>query len=351
MASPDATGTNADSSVSVIIPAYRAASHIAGAIDSVLAQTRPAHEIIVVNDGSPDAAELEQSLAPYGNRLVYITQQNAGAAAARNAGLRHATGTYAALLDADDIWAPEFVADQVAFLERTGFDMVYADAAIEGDPFAAGRTYMDLLPSRGEVSVRSLLLRTCNVLTSTVVARRSVLLSAGLFDSSLRMAEDYDFWLRLAHQGARIGFQRRVLATRRSRADSTSADDIALFRGVLAVYHKNSALELSDAERTAMLHATRLTEGALALRVAKQELYRGDFAAAISGVRAANQVFDRWKLRLALFGLDLTPRLMRWIHRRRVLADDALRSGGQPTRVQSSEPEPRPRAVPGESST
>lgn len=90
---------------SVIIPAYNSAATIATAIDSVLAQTWPAHELIVVDDGSTDATA--ERIRAYGERVRYVHQPNAGVSAARNHGIRVATGDWLAFLDADDLYLPD----------------------------------------------------------------------------------------------------------------------------------------------------------------------------------------------------------------------------------------------------
>ena len=114
--------------VSVVIPAYQAARWIAEALDLVLAQTFHDYEIIVVNDGSPDTVDLERVLQRYRERIIYLCQENRGLAGARNTGIRAASGRYIAPLDADDLWEPEFLAEQVAMLEADpALDMVYAD--------------------------------------------------------------------------------------------------------------------------------------------------------------------------------------------------------------------------------
>jgi len=85
--------------VSVIIPAYNVAPYIAQTLHSVFAQTKPAFEVIVVNDGSPDTAELEEVLRPFRDRIVYLKQENRGLSGARNTGIRAATGDLIALVD------------------------------------------------------------------------------------------------------------------------------------------------------------------------------------------------------------------------------------------------------------
>src|SRR5581483_4665750 len=104
--------------VSVIIPAYNAAAFIAETLDSVYAQTFADFEVIVVNDGSPDTEDLERELAPYREKLSYIKQENQGAAAARNTGIKAARGEFVAFLDADDTWLLAFLEKQLDLLER-----------------------------------------------------------------------------------------------------------------------------------------------------------------------------------------------------------------------------------------
>jgi glycosyltransferase involved in cell wall biosynthesis len=89
---------------SAVIPAYNAEKHIARAIDSVLAQTRPADEIIVVDDGSID--KTPDVVRSFGDKVIFIQQENAGASAARNTGINAASGDWIAFLDADDEWLP-----------------------------------------------------------------------------------------------------------------------------------------------------------------------------------------------------------------------------------------------------
>lgn len=104
--------------VSVIIPFYSHLDWLYEAIESVLAQTYPIHEIILVNDGSKE--DMTKFLAKYGDKIIYIYQKNAGSAAARNYGIRRATGDYIAFEDSDDIWFPTKLEKQVAFMESTG---------------------------------------------------------------------------------------------------------------------------------------------------------------------------------------------------------------------------------------
>lgn len=103
--------------VSVIIPFYSHLDWLYEAIESVFSQTYTSYEVILVNDGSKE--NMTEFLQKYGERIIYLEQENAGPAAARNNGIRHATGDYIAFEDSDDVWLPTKLEKQVAFMEKT----------------------------------------------------------------------------------------------------------------------------------------------------------------------------------------------------------------------------------------
>src|SRR5437016_5344550 len=110
--------------VSVIIPAYNKAEYTRRTVESVLAQTYPNVEIIVVDDGSKD--ETSNVMAEYGSRINYILKVNGGACSARNEGIRRATGEYVTFLDCDDLFYPEKLQKCVLHLEENSqFGFVY----------------------------------------------------------------------------------------------------------------------------------------------------------------------------------------------------------------------------------
>lgn len=104
--------------VSVIIPFYSGLDWLYDAVDSVFSQTYSNYEVILVNDGSDE--DLTDFLKKYGDRIIYIYQENSGPGAARNAGIRRATGDYIAFEDSDDIWFPTKLEKQIAFMEKIG---------------------------------------------------------------------------------------------------------------------------------------------------------------------------------------------------------------------------------------
>jgi glycosyltransferase involved in cell wall biosynthesis len=293
----------------VIIPAYNTSQYIADTLDSVFAQTFKDYEVIVINDGSPDTPELEKALQPYRDRILYLKQENRGLAGARNTGIRHAQGKYVAFLDSDDCWYPDFLESQVKLLEGAGSpDLVYADSLEVGNAPGLPHRFMEANPSRGEPTFESLLVGKCVVVVSCAVARRQVLIDAGLFDERLRSVEDYDLWLRVAHRGGRITYQEKVLAKRRVRPDSLSADAVRMKEYHLQVLEKlDKTLALSQKTRSLLHRHIELVQARLELAKGKNCLAAGRHAEAREHLSTANAYFRSLKLHLTVSLLAYAP--------------------------------------------
>lgn len=311
--------------VSVIIPAYNTAPYIAAAVGSVFAQTYTSYEVIVINDGSPDTPELEAALAPFRDRIVYLVQENRGLAAARNAGIRAARGRYIALLDSDDAWEPDYLASQVAILEaQPSIAGVYPNARIVGDHPHAGLTYMDVCPSRGEPTFRSVLTQECNVFVSMLL-RKEAVVRAGLFDPELRSVEDFDLWLRMLARGERLAINRQVLVRFLKRRTSLSADPIWMGENVLKVLDKaHATLDLPPDDRAALAERRNWFRAQLELARGKRAFFRRDFDGAIEHIERGNGFLKSWKLRAVCALIRWFPRLMLRSYRLR----DRLLVGG-----------------------
>lgn len=190
--------------VSVVIPAYNAEKWVGCAIDSVLCQSYPRVELIVVNDGSSDGTE--RVCKSYGDKVRYIYQSNAGAAAARNTGIQNARGELVAFLDADDEYLPEMVATLAGALEKYP-QCVAASGAIRHD-FGGKITRKPspglVLRNGNECGVidffRTYCLCDC-VSAVSVMVRKRVLDAVGGFVVGLKMGEDREMWSRIAGQG------------------------------------------------------------------------------------------------------------------------------------------------------
>ena len=305
-----------DSSVpvfSTIIPAYNAASHIAETLNSVFAQTVDSYEIIVINDGSQDTADLERELEPYLERVIYISRANGGPAAARNTGILKAKGEYIAFLDSDDQWVPEHLAMVTdVFKQDPTIDLVYGDALNFGDVTEQGRTTMEGSPSEGLATFESLVLGRCTVVGSTVVVRRKALMEAGLFDESFMYGEDFDLWARLAYRGGRIDYQQRVHAHRRIHKGNLTADDIASFQGQARVLRKLiRELDLSRSLRYQIEREVEKCYAEVALGKCKQNLVEQRYKEAVSELQFANVSFRSRKLTMVIYLLRTVPQLVR----------------------------------------
>ena len=310
--------SSASPKVSVIIPAYNVTAYITEALDSLRAQTFRDFETIVVNDGSPDTENLEKVLKPYQQEIVYIKKENGGVSSARNAAIQASKGELVALLDPDDIWSPEYLEVQTGILDaEPEVDLVYPDAVFFGDTPWEGRTIMQMFPSKGEITFPKLAALECRVFVGVTV-RREVIFEAGLFDTSLPSAEDFDLWLRLARMGKNLKYHTRPLVRYRSRQDSLSHDSIALARSVLTVYDKFlSRPDLTATETQLLEELKRKQQADLSFYIGKKALYAGKNGEAADNLGRANQVLKRKKLSILLFAIRFTPGLVQqYIHRK-----------------------------------
>ncbi len=186
--------------VSVIVPTHNRDDLIGEALRSVLDQSYGDFEIVVVDNGSTDRTA--DVVAGFRDpRIRYHWQENSGLPAdSRNVGIRMSQGAYVAFLDSDDLWLPDKLERQVrAFRDRPALGLVCMNARILGDHPRAGQPLLRVTPPSGRVFVP--LLWENFILTLTAMVPRSVLDVVGLFDldPAIRRSEDYDLWLRIAH--------------------------------------------------------------------------------------------------------------------------------------------------------
>lgn len=181
--------------VSAIIPTYNRAGLVQDAVASVLAQTYRDFELLVVDDGSTDGTQ--EALAPFAGEIKVLSLPGRrGVSAARNAGIAAARGEWLAFLDSDDLWLPEKLARQLAFMEAnpqfllSQTEETWVRRGLRVNP---PRTHRK---EGGRIFLRSL--ERCLVSPSAVVLHRRLLEEHGGFDASLPAAEDYDLWLRLS---------------------------------------------------------------------------------------------------------------------------------------------------------
>ena len=195
--------------IAAVIPLYNKEPYIARAISSVLAQTKPVDEIIIVDDASTDGSveRLKAFPDPRIRVLRRTDPQQRGLPATRNLGIQSATSRWIALLDADDRWHEDFIeeseklmaqaSDRIGFI-FTGWESVWSDGAVTRDAYSARRDGQGLRRLDLDDFVSAWLdLDACPVFPSGVVIRRDTLHEAGLFQERCRRGEDKEMWLRV----------------------------------------------------------------------------------------------------------------------------------------------------------
>ncbi len=332
---------NEDVKVSVIIPAFNVSVSIAETLDSVLAQTCKNFEAIVVNDGSPDTEELEQILENYFPNIVYATQKNHGVSQARNTGICLSRGELIAFLDGDDVWLPDYLESQIKFLEANKLDMVYANAELIGDNFLQGNTYMETTPSNGEVNPVSLLNAACSVLTSGTVLRREILEKNNLFDTSANGIEDFDLWFRLAKNGAKIGYQKKVLMKYRVGASGLSGGNVQRGeRNVRVLNLIKNKYRLTIKEKKVWKHQMEFSLAELELEKGKVHIIKENYDKALDHITEANKFYQTPKLRflnwLLRFSPTLAARLFKTFRPEEVSFIDQTQSENSKFKIQDS---------------
>jgi glycosyltransferase involved in cell wall biosynthesis len=320
------SGSEKTPAVSVVMPAYRTTEYISEALDSLLAQTFRDFEIIVVNDGCPDTINLERALAPYRRFITYLALEHGGPACARNAGVQVARAPLLAMLDSDDVWEPDYLEVQVAAMQADpSIDLLYPNATLFGDTPAAGRTYMDLFPSHGEVTLQSVLEQRCRIFYG-LVARREAFLRAGLYNPAFVNGEDLDLYLRILNQGGRIAYHRRPLVRYRGRHGSITSKGVSASDGLLAVLRNaGRALALTDTERRCL--AAAITREAAHQRhaVGRKAFFEGDLETAYSNLSEANRYFHNGKTAVILGLIRFAPGFLRWVAKRRYGSNPPVR--------------------------
>jgi glycosyltransferase involved in cell wall biosynthesis len=208
--------------ISVVIPAYNAGRFVGEAIESVLNQTFQDFEIIVIDDGSTD--DTHDVVSSFGEKIIYIQQENNGPAAARNAGIKRSNSKYIAFLDADDWWVKNKFEEELNILDSMpDLAFVCSDWFAGHDGTEVRKSALqEYEASKNNLADFGLLLSENFVNTSTVLVQRQRLVDAGLFNECLRGAEDRDLWLRLLVTRKAYVLD-KPLAFRRFHQDNTSA--------------------------------------------------------------------------------------------------------------------------------
>jgi glycosyltransferase involved in cell wall biosynthesis len=260
---------------SIVISAYEAAGFIDRAVESALAQTVPAVEIIVSDDGSND--DLEGALAPYRDRVALLRGPHVGPPAARNRGFRAASGDFVANLDADDLLHPQWL-EALGELSsaRPDLDILSSDAYLVSAGHRLRRCYSKGWIFYTDDQRRRILQHNFICPGALAAVRRKRFVEIRGFDESIPWCDDWDFWLRLILSGSRAGCVDEPLADWTVRQDSVSTRRIDVIRDAVRLLEKADADPgLGQREREALAVSIAQRRRELARLEAREAIVRG----------------------------------------------------------------------------
>ncbi|MEW5766865.1 MAG: glycosyltransferase [bacterium] len=297
--------------VSVIIPTYNYASFISQAVESVLAQTFQDLEIIVVDDGSTD--NTRDVLKRFEGKIIYLYQENQGAPAARNKGIKVAQGEYIGLLDADDLWMPEKLEVQVPILDQNPeVGLIYANTYNIG---ALGeRQPLGMANKKGlSGKIFPELLKGNFIQSPSVLIRRDCFEKVGLFDEALGSlaAQDWDMWLRITRVFKAV-YVDQVLGKYRLHTENMTRDFERIKAGQLYVLNKT----LSDLSVKELTHKAAFYYSYIYYQFGNAYYVRGEQDKAREDLIKSIRFFPyRWKAYLTLGKSLLGNRVMAGLRR------------------------------------
>ena len=214
------------SAVSVIIPNFNRAGLICATIENLLAQTKPPQEIIIVDDGSTD--DSLSVIRSYGSKVTLLQQSNAGPGAARNTGLKAATGRYIQFQDSDDLFSLNKLEEQARVLDETGADLVmgpWAHVMIRDNKVTFESCVLQQSAPPDSIPLSSWLLRGWATIFQGLMFRRSFLVGLGGYRTDLRYGEDMEYFFRILAASPRTAFVGNTLTLYRVDAPNKLSHD------------------------------------------------------------------------------------------------------------------------------
>jgi glycosyltransferase involved in cell wall biosynthesis len=296
--------------VSIVTPAYNSSAYIAETVESVLRQTWPAFELLIVDDGSTDdTLGIARAVAGDDARVKSFTSPHGGPAVARNTGLRHASGDFIALLDSDDVWDSRYLSEQLALLRnQPEISIVSANVVSRGGPLD-GTPFWPITSGTHELRIDEPIAHE-NAVSVFAVFRRTVIDRIGGFDPTYTGNEDYEFWLRAMNAGFRVLQNRAVLGRYRRRPGSVSSDDVRMLNGIIAVLESAGRLQgRLETNRALISDRLRWFREELVKAEVRSSLERRDGATASERLRALSRLRKDWRLAAGAWLAEAWPEL------------------------------------------
>ena len=258
--------------VSVIIPTYNRAGCITDAINSVLKQTYPDFELLIVDDGSTDNTPeiVNAYIRQYPARIRYMVQAHKNAPSALNRGIQEAQGEYIAFLDSDDFWFPDKLEEQINVMDKTSAGLVHA-ARYEED--TAGNTPLVIRPQMPARN-RTEFLEGRTHISMTVLTPKKVLQKAGMFDEAFTVTYDTDMRLRIAKDNEIVFIDKPSMTVRKHGDGQLTSKMIPMFEARVVIAKR--MLEDQDIRVSKRWWRKKLLKSyyQLSIRYFKQRNYR-----------------------------------------------------------------------------
>lgn len=230
-----------DKLVSIVTPLYNGERFVRQTVESVLAQTYPDWEMVIVNDGSKDRSEqIVREYAEKDSRIRVFSQPNGGSASARNHGIREARGKYMVFLDADDYWDATFLEEQLRFLKEKKASIVCASCRRVDD---SGKEVLQPLIVPARIDYKSLL-RTCSLTCLTTLIDREAFHDVYFCEELRSLRDDYVLWLSLLKQTPCAYGNPKVLAYYRLNSNGVTANKWKMIKPQFMAYYKEEQLGL-----------------------------------------------------------------------------------------------------------
>jgi glycosyltransferase involved in cell wall biosynthesis len=268
--------------VSIIIPVYNGGNYLSEAIDSALAQTYPAIEIIVVDDGSTDDGETRRIAERYGDKVRYIHQPNAGCGGALNTGIGHMSGDYFSWLSHDDVYLPDKIARQIDVLASLEDKETILYSNYDTIDVKSRRLYsveFDKLAPQEKLDLPLYGLTHGFVHGCTLLIARTLFDKHGLFDPSLKATQDYDLWFKM-FRGNAVKFMPHRLVLSRVHPEQGS-------RKLSQALTEGDALWTRFIEEVTPEEATQMEGSHYRYLIGRAEFLKGTMYSAVAPIAAA----------------------------------------------------------------
>ena len=291
--------------VSVVIPFYKGDQYLEKTIDSVLQQSYNNFELLIVNDGSPNAENsFFAKLCEKDNRIKVLHKNNGGVACARQFGIARAKGEFIAFCDQDDLWLPEKLAKQIPLFNNPRVGLVYC-GAIEDHTTEGRKVELPFFNSyRG--NIYSAVINKNEIVSCTAVARKLLLIECQAFDADIELmgVDDWLAWLKMSLI-CEVDFVQEYLAIHVFHGENYSSNEAKMYKAELICLEKIKPLaQVNEKVQEVKYHQV---EANIHLRYAEAFIYNSDFSSGSVALLSAASCVKSSRLKCKGLFFKFTP--------------------------------------------